>query len=211
MKKLIIFFTFLFISHSGYSQFRISLELSPLFSVNRVEASSDSLSITPGGAKAKISAGAVFDFFLKENYYFSTGAFYVPKHVGLSIFLENEDREIEENHKLQYLRIPLTFRVFTNEISLDKRIYFQFGLTGDIKLNEKTDTREPLFVEKFTTFDGSALIGFGLEYRVGYNTTIYGGFSYSRGLVNVVDEQIEIDSDLEVRNDIFEIDLGIYF
>ena len=211
MKKLIIFFIFLFISHFSYSQFRISLQLSPLFSVNRVEESSDSLSITPGGARLKLAGGAVFDVFLKENYYFSTGALYVPKYIGLTILHENDNREITQDYNLQYLRIPLTFRVFTNEISLDKRIYFQFGLTGDIKLNEKNDSDEPVYIQKFSTFDGSALIGFGLEYRVGYNTTIFGGFSYSRGLVNVVDNQVELDGDLEVRNDIFGIDVGIYF
>ena len=105
----------------------------------------------------------------------------------------------------------MTLRLFTNEIALDRRIYFRVGLTGEFKLNERDQDEGQIIVERFSTFDGSALIEFGLEYRVGYNTTLYGGFSYTRGLVNVIDQQVALDSDIESRNDLFAFNFGLFF
>ncbi|MFW5761728.1 MAG: hypothetical protein ACOCXH_12180 [Cyclobacteriaceae bacterium] len=59
--------------------------------------------------------------------------------------------------------------------------------------------------------DGTALIGLGLEHRVGYNTSIFGGFSYSRGLINTVGNHVNLDEAIKNRNDIFSLDFGIFF
>lgn len=211
MKKLLFCVSFLLFFNTIQAQVRIGLQLSPAFSINRVESESDSIDLTPNGAGLKIGGGPVIDFLLRENYYFSTGLFYYTKRAGFTAELENQNREIEEVYHLQYLRIPLTLRLFTNEIALDRRIYFRVGLTGEIKLNERDEDDNQIIVERFSTFDGSALIEFGLEYRVGYNTTLFGGFSYTRGLINVVDQQVRLDSNIESRNDLFAINFGVFF
>lgn len=213
MKKLFLLFFLLFVfaATEAQVQVRMGVQASPIFTVNRVKSLSDSVNLTPDGTRLRMMAGPVFDFMLRENYYFSTGILYSPKVVGFNASYENSTREFDEQYVLQYLRVPLSLRLFTNEISLDNRLYVQFGITADIKIYEEAGSRDAFLVNDFTTFDGTALIGLGLEHRIGYNTFIFAGFSYSRGLVNTVSNHVNLDDDIKSRNDIFSLDLGVFF
>jgi hypothetical protein len=213
MKKLPLLFFILFMTIAAEAQIqvRMGIQASPIFTANRVRSLSDTLNLTPDGARLRMMAGPIFDFMLRENYYFSTGILYAPKIAGFNASFENNTREFDEQYVLQYLRVPLTFRLFTNEISLDNRLYVQLGLTADIKIYEEADSKNAFQVNDFTLLDGTALIGLGLEHRIGYNTTIFAGFSYSRGLVNTVSNHVNLDGDIKSRNDIFSLDMGIFF
>jgi hypothetical protein len=211
MKKLFFLFFIVFTFSSAYSQVKIGVQVSPIFTVNRITSFSDSLALNPNGARLRMMAGPIFDFFLKENYYFSTGLLYAPKVVGFDASINKSNVEFEETYISQYIRVPLTFRLYTNEISLDNRIYVQFGLTADINIHEEAKSSDNFLVQDFTLVDGTAVIGLGLEHRIGYQTTIFGGFSYSRGLVNTVSDHVNLDDDIKSRNDIFAIDFGIFF
>ena len=120
---------------------------------------------------------------LRENYFVSSGLFFVPKRVGVR---DNATDPVEEAYKLHYLQIPATMKLFTNEVALDTRVYFQGGFTLDIKLKEDKISSEAQYVEDFGFADASLLVATGAEYRYGYNTILFGGFSYRRGFGNVV-------------------------
>jgi hypothetical protein len=210
MKKLSFLFCFILLASGLYAQVRVGVQVSPIFTVNRVEAASDTLALTPDGARLRVAAGPVFDFYLKENYYFSTGILYTPKIAGFDTeFSNNTDNQ--EVYTLQYFRIPLTLRLFTNEIGLDNRIYVQFGVSADIKIHDELIDGEQQLIENFAIADGSALVSIGLEHRIGYQTAVYGGFSYSRGLVNTVTDHEALEDDIASRNDIFSLDIGLFF
>ncbi len=213
MKKLfLLFFTVFFLSAAeAQVQVRMGVQASPIFTINRVSTFSDSLNITPDGARLRMMAGPILDFMLRENYYFSTGILYTPKIVGLNASNQISSQQFDEQYILHYLRVPLTFRLFTNEISLDNRIYVQVGLTADVKIFEEPDSNDAFLINNFSFVDGTALIGLGLEHRVGYNTSIFGGFSYSRGLINTVGNHVNLDEAIKNRNDIFSLDFGIFF
>ena len=66
-------------------------------------------------------------------------------------------------------------------------------------------------VQKFTPIDVPVILGAGIEYRAGINTTLFGGFSYQRGLVNVVNESAIGLEDLQIRNTMLSIDIGVKF
>ncbi|MGK7394540.1 MAG: outer membrane beta-barrel protein [Candidatus Cyclobacteriaceae bacterium M3_2C_046] len=212
MKSLLIFFSFLFVlTYNIYAQVDIGAKVFPLFSVNRLSSESDLARFSANGANLKLAGGATLDFFLKENYYFSTGLFFLPKSVGLSINPVDNAPTVEEDYNLQYLQIPLTLKLFTNEISLDKRLYFQVGVSSDIKIHEENKSENNVYIKNFKIIDSSLLISTGIDWRIGYTTYAYGGISYARGLFNVVGEQIDLDEKIVVKNDYLSLEIGIRF
>ena len=209
MKRYILIFLFL----AGYSnafsqQIKIGVQLSPTLSFNRVSDESPNIDFAGSGVGGRALAGAIVDYMLQENYFVSSGLFFVPKRVGLR---DNAADQVREAYKLHYLQIPATMKLFTNEVALDTRIYFQAGFTLDIKLLEDNLSDEVKYVEDFGFVDSSLLLAVGAEHRYGYNTILFGGFSYRRGLGNVVRNQYEPSEDIVIKNDLFSLDLGVKF
>ncbi|MEK6477074.1 outer membrane beta-barrel protein [Catalinimonas sp. 4WD22] len=197
-----------FLAAPAWSQVELGLQFSPSLSFNRIDGDDASVSLTPNGAGFRGIFGVLGDIYFQENYYFSTGLFFVPKRVGI----EDATNNIDEAYRLHYLQIPATLKLFTNEVALDMRIYFQVGLTADIKILEDELSDEVRYIEDFRAFDSNVLLGSGLEYRIGYSTTVYGGLSYRRGLINVVKNQFEPNvGDIIIKNDMLSLDLGVKF
>jgi hypothetical protein len=209
--KNIIFFTLavlLLSTGSAFSQVKLGLQLSPSLSFNRIDDDEATLDFNTDGVGGRILAGVVGDFYFRENYYFSTGLFFVPKRVGL----EDPTNNIEEAYRLHYLQVPLALKLFTNEVALDMRLYFQVGLTLDVKILEDNLTDEVRYIQNFRNLDSNVLLGAGMEYRMGYSTVVFGGLSYRRGLVNVVKDQFEPGvGELIIKNDYLSLDLGLKF
>ena len=117
----------------------------------------------------------------------------------------------EQYYNVQYLTLPLTVKLKTQEIALDKRIYILFGPTFDIALNSSLKEGTDPFIEDFSFGDVGLLMGTGIEFFLGNTTRISTGFSYSRGLVNVVNRTLNDSQDLTVKNDLFSLDLIVIF
>jgi len=194
------------ISAPAVAQLELGLQLSPSLSFNRIDDDAANLAFSTDGVGGRIMAGVIGDFYFRENYAFSTGLFFVPRRVGL----EDADN-IEESYRLHYLQIPAALKLFTNEVALDTRIYFQVGLTLDVKILEDNLSEEVRYIPDYRNLDSNVLIGSGVEYRFGYTTKIYGGLSYRRGLVNVIKETAANAGDLIIKNDMLSLDLGVKF
>ncbi|MDX1628414.1 MAG: porin family protein [Fulvivirga sp.] len=206
--KIFLLATVVLITTPTIAQLKLGLKVSPNLSVNRVETTSDSVSVDGGGTAVRFAIGPIADYEIRENYFISSGLLFVSKRVGLSGGTETAEF-IPASYNLQYLQIPLTLKLFTNEVALDKKLFFQLGGTLDFLINQEKDDK--LLVEDFLFFDATLLIGMGLEYKVGLNTIVFGGFSYNRGLINAVNEHAPIGGDLSVKNDYISLDLGIKF
>lgn len=207
MKKLLLIFSLILMFLPAFSQIKLGVQLSPGLSFNRIRSESASNNFSPSGVGGRLVAGVTADYPFQENYYVSSGIFFVPKRVGI----QGPD-EFKEVQRLHYLQIPATLKLFTNEVALDTRIYFQVGLTADIKILEDNISDEIRYVQDFRPVDSSLLAAAGAEYRFGYNTIIYGGLSYRRGFGNVVKNALNPSAaDLIIKNDILGIDMGIKF
>ncbi|WKN33819.1 outer membrane beta-barrel protein [Porifericola rhodea] len=209
-KKNSIFLALLLTVLAGpaWSQVELGLQLSPSLSFNRLDDDDASVDLSTDGVGGRIVAGLIGDIYIQENYYFSTGLFFVPKRVGI----QDATNDIDEAYRLHYLQVPLSLKLFTNEVALDMRVYFQVGLTADIKILEDNLSDEVRYIEDFRAVDSNVLLSSGLEYRMGYSTTLYGGLSYRRGLVNVVKNQYEPNvGDIIIKNDLLSLDLGVKF
>ncbi len=214
MKRYILIFLFLASSTAGFAQIdfsriKLGVQVSPTLSFNRVNDESADINFSSDGVGGRMIGGAVVDYMLTDNYFVSTGLFFVPKRVGIRD--NRRPDEIRDRYKLHYLQIPATMKLFTNEVALNTRIYFQAGFTLDIKLLEDNISEQTTYVDDFGFVDSSLLLATGAEYRYGYNTIFFGGFSYRRGLANVVRNESAPAQDIVVKNDLFSLDLGIKF
>jgi hypothetical protein len=211
MKKLAFILLFILISslEQVAAQVDIGIRFSPTFSFNRLQTDSDTLRLRTDGLGVRFMLGPILDFNINRNYYFSTGLFYAPKRVAYKSSSQSGNFNAEESYNLQYLQIPLNLKLLTNEVSLDKRLYFQLGTLIDVKINEKANVQDPI-ITKYNLFDAGINLGFGLDYRIGLNTRLNIGFGYYRGLFNVANvKQVALDERIKIKNDLFSIDFAL--
>ncbi len=214
LRKILLLAILAFIATPSFSQFTLGLKFSPTLSTNRVDASSDSTSFGSDATGLRVALGPIADIEIRENYFLSTGLLFVSKRVGVEATTNQNastQTTFKEEYSLQYLQVPITLKLFTNEVALDKKIYFQVGGTLDFNINEEPKRQDNFLVEDFLIFDSSLLIGMGLEYKMGVNTVVFGGLTYQRGLINAVNEHAPLDGDISIKNDYISLDLGVKF
>jgi hypothetical protein len=228
MKKFTLLAAFVFSIFSAQAQdsnsnsgLEIGLKVSPAISNNRFSSPSG-YDFKSENAKFRGSLGIVLDYFFGDNYAFSSGLEYAAKGGKIS-YKPNpaeSEREIDELN-VQYLQIPVTIKLFTNEVSSDTRIYFQLGTSLNARISSKIDgsnfyltanNEEIKANKRYNFFDADAILGAGAEWQLGANTKVFGGFSYHRGLIDI-DRYYEktVNKDISVRHNTFALDLGLKF
>ncbi|MFA0961930.1 porin family protein [Roseivirga sp. BDSF3-8] len=211
MKKTVILLFFALLGFSAVqAQTKIGLKFSPTISSNRVDASGDEYSLSTNGVGLRFIFGPYVDVMLSENYYFHSGLLYVPKRVGVEGTAQSGGM-FDEAYKTHYLQVPVGIKLFTNEVALDTRIFFQVGGALEILINEENISDDAVLIEDFRFFDANVSLGSGVEYRIGTTTILSGGITYNRGLVNVVSEHNLMAGDLSVKNDLLRFDIGVKF
>ncbi|WMJ71815.1 porin family protein [Cytophagaceae bacterium ABcell3] len=225
MKKfLLVCACCIFFVSEGFSQTRIGLRFSPglAFSRGVDQDLNDHYDVSGSGAGIRFFAGPEISHFFGDNYAFVTGVWFASKRGALNVEYENISLE-REVYNLQYLQIPLTMRLYTNEIATNTQLYFQLGATGDIKIGENPVTvQSPQYITNFRFFDASLVIGTGIQLQMGSNTYLLGGITYMRGLINAVTDvrnvsvpegvtAFDTQPSFRMNNDMITIDLGIMF
>jgi len=163
------------------------------------------------------------DYFFGQNYAFSTGLQLVGKGGTISYLDPIDSRRYEQKIGMQYLEVPVSVKLFTNDIATDTKLYFQLGGTlggaiagridGNKRYTSPTNGNETKAIDHIITPELAALLGFGVEYQVGQSTKVLAGLSYHRGLLNV-DKYFEDErnfSDVTLKNSEFALDLGLKF
>lgn len=198
---------------AAQAQTKLGLKFSPTASLNRISNQSDTLDFSDDGAAIRFLFGLFADVTLSDTYSFSTGLIYTPKHVSFAAVGENGGSYLIglEEYRVHYLMVPVSLKLYTNEIQPDAKLYFQVGATGEVKIFDEPLDERYIGIEKFDTFNASVLLGLGLEYKVGLNTVLTAGFSYYRGLLNAINTTIPIDDELIIKNDMISFDIGVKF
>lgn len=209
MRKLILLVAAILALQTVQAQSKIGIKFSPTLSTNRINDEDPAYAFSSNGVGGRFIFGPIVDLFITDNYYFSTGLLYAPKRAGLTITPPTGGR-IQETYKLQYLQVPATLKLFTNELALDTRVYFQLGGLLEVKINEKPQQNTFIYIDRFRPFDIGIHLGTGVEYRLGYNTLLFGGFYYNRGLINSVTRTFG-DVDVNIKNDLVGLDIGVKF
>ncbi|GAB2462959.1 hypothetical protein GCM10011375_14840 [Hymenobacter qilianensis] len=192
------------------AQVEIGIKLSPSIAYLRADSPGVS-NFKSEKSKLGIGGGLVVDYFFGQNYAFGTGLQLTSK--GGTISYSGFDLNNEQKISLQYLEIPLTVKLFTNDITTDTKLYFQLGgkiggvvaarIDGDKFYQGNERSRKHFIIP-----DAALLGGFGAEYQVGQSTKVFAGLSYHHGLANI---DRYFDNDVTIKNGEVALDLGIKF
>lgn len=219
----------------NFYKMKMGFKFSPGFIINYVESSKNFKGFESNGANVRLSLGPVADFYMSEKYAFSTGLWYTVKSVNYTMhhtFYDNElfkstpltmDEAIgkEANFNLQYLQVPITFKIFSDKVLEDIPLYLQFGGTLDLKIAEKAldKTRNPIFQYQerlassqsvFGFGDVGLLLGIGAEKPLSRGGDVFFfGIQYQRGLIEV--NRDKTFGDLITKNGAFYLDFGVKF
>lgn len=227
MKKIALLFLLFCLSVAGYAQPKIGLRFAPNISINSVQGEGIFSNTVRNHATMRFSAGPIADFFFHDNYAFSTGLWYTVKSSAIKGNIStagSTTAPASSFYNLQYLQVPITVKLYTNEVATDLRVYFQLGGTLDFKIAEKAKDRENNFIYReaeasdrvaYKPFDIGLLLGAGAELFMGQHTALFGGIGYNRGLVNslgrVEYQGSKINNDLKLTNNVIYIEVGLKF
>ena len=230
MKKLFLALLVLAATiNTASAQFEIGLKVSPSITSLRAEAPTSS-AFKSDGSKFSFGGGLIVDYFFGENYAFSTGLLLTGKG-GTITYTDRKNTggfagvpfPATQKISMQYLELPLSVKLFTNEIAPATRLYFQVGgslnvpigtrINGSKFYTDEATGAETKASDHVRFFDADALAGLGVEYQLAKSTKIFGGVSYHRGLVDIdrYFEQTREFKDVTIKNSGFALDLGIKF
>lgn len=226
MKKISLLFLSGFLAFASFSQVTLGLRVSPTMSLNRVKDlnSADGVEFSNNSSGVRFAFGPTLDFKIGENYAFSTGAWYLSSRAGLSgttfsgTPLATTYKEVVS---LQSIQVPITFKVYTNEITTNLKLYFQLGGLATFNFYEKFKESSPVqpssYDNKYNLFDVSLYLGTGVSYKIGESNALFAGIYYNRGLINMLDGS-EINGTKNKWNDaakyntdLIGLELGVTF
>lgn len=209
MKKTIVLSVLILFSTISFSQVKIGLNFSPSLAFSRLTYESNTgQTFDAKGVGLRFLAGPEISFYIGENAAFVTGAYYALKRATINS-VNSSGIHHDSVFNLQYIQLPAMFRLFTNEIATDMKVYFQVGGSFDVKIAEKLKGYQYKLPSQFQPIDVSLILGSGVEYQLGETTYFLIGVRYTRGLVNSI--KGDLKDQINVKNSLISLDLGIRF
>ncbi|RYD55453.1 MAG: PorT family protein [Sphingobacteriales bacterium] len=203
--------------------------------------------VSSRGSRTGYAWGLLMDYYFTENYGLSTGfQFNTTGGRILATYNNNITPPAEAyvkfadfNYRLQYLEVPLHFKVISDEITSGLKIFGNIGLGLGINVSKKATyeviTSRPVIngsVDQRTTGDNEKLIGAfsiapvlfqlnvggGVEYPISDKISLYSGLFFNNGFTPDVTNPREIKqgyegkfSDGGVRLNNFALRIGLFF
>jgi len=225
------------------NKFRLGFKVSP----NISWLASDNANMTVGDKSLQFGYGLNFDIFFAENYAIGTGlninntggkysyfAEYTGDDIndqGVAISNMKQVGLISRDLRLQYLQIPLTFKMKTNEIGYIT-YWGQFGLGLNMNLKALSDDEiDFLSYQDKTTLDwvtsnrlsssassqdiknevnifsSNLIFAAGIEYNLSGNTSILAGLTFQNGFTDAFKGN-GVAKDQSTNSPIFNSDAG---
>lgn len=202
----------------------MSVRFAPNASVNAISGTGKYQGFAPNGSALRPSVGVSLDyFFFKDRYALSSGVWYTIKRMAYRIpgsygeTVWNPGAPVKEGvYNLQYVQVPMTVKLFANNLFPATRLYIQTGGVLDVKLAEKPlhEARNAYALvadregtrRQFGFGDASWLLGGGLQFRLNGTNAINVGVSYQRGLLEIARPR-----DLTLRNRMVSLEMGLKF
>lgn len=162
------------------------------------------------GAKIGFAYGLMTDFSFATNYAFSTGVD-VTYRGGKTVAKFGDTLTFKENFTLQYIEIPLTIKLKTNEIGYIT-YYGKFGFSPgiNIKATHKGDyagvKEEGSIKSGIQPVNLALVVGLGAQYSLGGKTSLMFGITFNNGFLDIVKEK-----DNKLTSSFIALDLGVFF
>lgn len=199
------------IINASIAQTKLGLKLTSSVITQRITQSSDSIEISKGSNAFNPSIALIADMPISAKYFFSTGIGYISKRVNLNAYESYPDLMHTLSYNIQYIQLPATLKLFTDDVALDKKLYFQFGPIIEIPIHLKENDQNFQVIKTIQPIDITLLLSAGVEILIAPQTVIGIGLSYQRGLLNIVKETEFPDETLVIKNDLFGFDITIKF
>jgi hypothetical protein len=235
-------------STTSGGKLRMGLSAAPVFSWFSPEGEGNA--IEANGSRFSIKYGLYMDFKLSgnENYFFSTGLFMINSGGSLSqnnaVQLPNAGssdplyltrREVD--YRINYLTIPLNFKLMTNEIGYN-RYFARVGFDASLAVSSRFDSEDillsdpgsPLSRDNADSGDLTRFYRFGLhvegglEYNIGGNANLMVSLEWNNGLNNVFSKDNRLPTGTDADNNVqlngeratatinfLTLNLGVYF
>ncbi|HEY0977340.1 MAG TPA: porin family protein [Flavobacteriales bacterium] len=219
----------LFIGSTVHAQDDRSVRLGIKLAPNMGFLSPDTKGLSSDGSRLGFTFGLMSDFMLgtNKNYAFSTGLYL--NNVGgklkqnVAYIVDGQAREgaLSSELKLQYIEVPLTIKLLTNEIGY-MRYFGQLGFGPAFNIAAKATTTVPQgsgieamddedFQDNIALFRASLVVGAGLEYNFSGNTSLMAGVNYSNGFTNTLND-LEVDGkNAQAKQHYVELNVGVFF
>jgi opacity protein-like surface antigen len=190
----------------------------------------DTKGIESDGSLTRFSYGLITEFRIAENYAFATGidiSYRGGKLKGESSSVLNDTTTTivsESSLKLQYIELPLTLKLKTNEIG-HLRYYLQVGVAPGFNLRARADGKTTAQVratgyqvnsslefededvkDDINSINLSMVIGAGVEYNLSGTTNFFGGIVFNNGFTDVSDSK-----DAKYISNFLGLNLGVLF
>jgi hypothetical protein len=211
MRNLIVASLVILSINVSNGQTKLGLKLTPGVITQRISFPNDNNTVENGANAFNLSAILFADIEMSPNYYFTSGIGYTSKRMNIKLQRQGEINTFSKNYNIQYVQIPATIKLYTNEISLDKKLFFQCGPLIEIAVHNKENNHEISLIENFRPLDVSLLFATGLQIQIAPQTAMQIGITYRRGLINVVKSPADGIEDLIIKNDIYGLDLALKF
>lgn len=209
---LAVLFSAFIIGQLNAQDYKIGIKVGPSFSMTRTGTDGPDTSIDGDGTAVQLMLGAFVDIGFKENYYFHTGINYATKETRITINQPSiGGNGVSEQYAHEYLQFPLLLKLYTNEVVLDTRIYFNFGVIPEIRLSTSNEEVSTVFIEDFKGFDLAGNLGGGVEKSLGPNTRIFAGLNFNLGFLNMVKNQSDQIDPINVKSNLLALEIGIKF
>lgn len=187
----------------------------------------DTKELKNDGTSLGYTFGLMCDFMIgsTENYAFSTGLFL--NKIGGKYTFPFGDKNLRTESRYQYIELPLTLKLKTNEIGY--MTYFgQIGFGAGFNIAAKSNLDVPdakgdivhmtdeNILDKTNLFKASLIVGAGMEFNFSGNTSAMVGLTYNNGFTNILKDQKVPDSSgnekaLKAKQHYFELSLGVFF
>lgn len=231
MKKLLSIFALALVTISAIAQDKASFHFGLKAAPSLAWLRTDTKGLEGNGSKLGFTYGLITEFNFADRYSFATGidvAYRGGKLKNL-ITIKNGtggDSTIstESNSTLQYIEIPITLKLKTNEIGY-LTYYLQAGLAPGINIrsrqnnnistqsvnngtttNYSSSEKDVDIKSDINTFNLSMVIGGGVEYTLSGSTVLLAGIQFNNGFLDVLDNK-----NAKANSNYLALTLGILF
>lgn len=178
-------------SYDSYQKVKVGLFFNPTMSwIKTTNADADKQKSRFG-----FNYGLLLDIRLTDNYMMHTGLT-IGQLYGGRIRYSPGAADSTYSFKIDYLELPIVFKLMTNEIGVMK-YWGQFGLVNSFRFKDQAQVTDNVSGEEVSPQGGpygsgfyniSLQVGAGIEYNISGNTNLVVGLIYRNGFMNIVQD-----------------------